>query len=239
MKLDTIPHKSYVYSGVCACRFTVKGKRIRCKLHSKEHTHPKRPSYYAMSPDAILKLGNDIEDPLGRAMIFLVYVTGARVGEVADFAPMRLQTMPDRYLIRLKTLKQRTGDASRRIPIPRGDYARCNENEMMEDVLKYIEDSPSHGRPFRKWGNMSEYIARSSRLKVEARKRTIGGDYTDVTIDKRLHPHYLRHARATHLVDFYGFNDMQLCSFFGWKNPEMAITYSKSQDLWKTFSATH
>jgi len=198
-------------------------------------TEYKRPRYYAMSPDAVLKLGDSIEDKTAQATFFFTYMVGGRINEVTDFTPSRLDIHDDRVLVRLKTLKQKHVDSMRRVPIPLGSLAKCHENEMWKVVSNYLAGYTIQDHPFKKWGNMSVYLRRNITLITEARIRTPGGDYTDRVIEKPFHPHYLRHARATHLAEYYGFGTQQLCLFFGWANPAVALLYTKSADLWKAF----
>lgn len=221
---------------ICKCRFTVKGKRIKCELHDVEKKEPIRPTYHPLSPEDILKVGNSITDPLAQAAFFFTYLTGGRINEITDFSPNRLEVMEDRYIVRMKTLKRRTADNMRRVPIPRGSFAKCHENEMMEVVVKYLASCPSFSHPFKKWGNMSAYFRRFIPLTTEARVKGIDKEYRDELVSKPLHPHFLRHCRATHLADYYGLNDRQIQAFFNWAKPDMAVTYTKFQEVWKAFS---
>ncbi len=198
-------------------------------------TEYKRPRYYAMSPDAVWELGRGIADKTAQATFFFTYMVGGRINEVTDFTPSRLDIHEDRVLVRLKTLKQKHVDSMRRVPIPLGGLAKCHENEMWKVVSDYLLGYTITDHPFRKWGNMSVYLRRNVTLVTEARVRMPGGDYTDRVIEKPFHPHYLRHARATHLTEYYGFGTQQLCMFFGWANPAVALLYTKSADLWKAF----
>jgi len=224
----------------CGCRYTKQGKRMRCDLHQNKYVEPKRPTYYPMSPERILALGKGIDDATAQAIFFFLYLTGGRINEVADMAPSRIQELQDRYVIRIKTLKQRKGDNIRRIPIPKGKAALCCENEMMEIVMRYVGGFSNMDKPFKKWNGpygTRLYLRRKiPELTLEARVKTVTGEYIDKEITKPFHPHYLRHARASHLVDFYRFDTAQLCAFFGWKNPAMALRYTKYLDIWKAFS---
>ena len=196
----------------------------------------KRPRYYAMPPDAILNTGAGIEDTVAQATFYMTYLVGGRINEITDFTPSRLNIHDDRVLVRLKTLKQKQVDSTRRVPIPLGKLAKCHENEMWDAVSKYVAGFKMQDHPFRKWGNMSMYLHRNISLVTEARIKTPGGDYIDKVIEKPFHPHYLRHARATHLTEYYSFGTQQLCLAFGWSNPSVALIYTKNADIWKAFN---
>lgn len=194
-----------------------------------------------MPIERVIEYGDSIKDEHAQALYFFLYLTGARIREATDFTPSRLEIYDNRYSIRMKTEKQRTGDNERRIPIPRGAFSKCQEDALMDRVLKFITHSEAHQRLFDKWpskSGMTCYLRRRCpKITLEARVKTPGGDYIDRTITKPFHPHYMREVRAVHLVEYYGFNNMQLCGFFNWKNPAMALKYTRAQDVWKAFRA--
>lgn len=198
----------------------------------------KRPRYYAVGPEAVLKMGQGIEDKTAQATFFMTYLVGGRINEITDFTISRLTIHDDKVLVRLRTLKQKQPDSMRRVPVPLGQYAKCHENEMWAIVSKYLAGFSIQDHPFKRWGNMSEYLKRHVTLITEARIRTPGGDYMDKVIEKPFHPHYLRHTRATHLAEFYGFGTQQLCLFFGWSNPSVSLIYTKTADVWRAFSSS-
>jgi integrase len=222
----------------CECRW-VGGKRIRCAYHEEKVLKSKqpfiRPRLYATSPSLVLAVGQSIKDAPARALFFFLYLTGARINEATDFTPSRLEVFPDRYIIRLKTEKQRT-PTFRKTPIPRAPTSRCGEDVMWGDVYKYIQKFGPYSYPFRIWKNMSMYMARNvPEMTFEATIQVGAEAYTDKQVVKRFNPHHFRHTRATHLVEYYGFNTASLCLFFGWSKSEYALYYTRTSDVWKAF----
>jgi len=198
---------------------------------------PVRPRLHAAKPELVLKWGNEISDPLARALYFFLYLTGARINEATDFSKNRLVYKEDRggYEIYLKTLKQRsTVPVNRKVVIPI-NTALCHEKEMSKIVLEYLSSFQEFDHPFKKWGNMSEYLKRHLEITAEATVRR-GNQYSDTIITKKFNPHYLRHCRATHLTDIYNIPNIALCHFFGWKKMDMALRYTQTSDLWSSFN---
>lgn len=226
---------------VCGCRIDAKtGKRKYCDdhLHLRiKYIEPKRPKIYAAKPELLLKYGMSIVDPLARTMFFMLYMSGPRINEFTAITPQAIEDRGDRWVVRLPTLKQKDGGVRERrfVPIPKGALARCHENEMMAEVQNFLRLKESSAYVFRPWKNMSEYLARKLEIEVEAQVKTGPKLYEDRVITKRFNPHWLRHCRATHLVDYYDFSAVQLCRFFNWHNMNVALIYTRSADVWHGF----
>ena len=77
--------------------------------------------------------------------------------------------------------------------------------------------------------------ASSDDLTVNARVKNEAGIWVNRQITKKLHPHYLRHCRAKHLVDYYNFSDTKLRVFFEWSDTKMAATYANAVELEASF----
>lgn len=228
-------------SGACDCWFDFRtGQRHRCKEHEVKPPEPPKKIYYSMSPKNLLEFGREIEDELARALFFFVYLTGCRISEATDFTLMRLNESPERAVIRLRTLKQRgRGNPMREISIPKGKVAKCHEEAMWAIVKGFLKGAKSPGdKLFKKWNcksGVKVYLRRKIEIQLEADFRQQSGEYITRSLTKPFHPHYLRHCRATHLVEEYDFSDNQLCKFFGWSDPRMAQRYTQKADVWRAF----
>ena len=200
------------------------------------HKERVRPIYFACTPHAILETGKQCEDPLARSLYFFLYLTGCRINEATDFQKSRLDIFPEYYKIRLKTLKQKKIEHSwRNIIIPKGKYSRCLENKMWTYVWDYIKDIDITEKPFAKWKNMSEYVARKIDIEVEALVKIGNKEWIEKTFTKRFHPHLMRHFRAMHLADYYNMDAFKLCGFFGWRDSNQTRTYVNLKDLKDSF----
>lgn len=225
----------------CNCRYDIKTKKkIACELHKPKEKGIRRPTYEVLPPEEILKQGMQIEDKLARALFFLLYVTGARIGEAVRFRLTSIKTYPNRYIIRLPLEKKREKGIAhfREVPIPRGDKARCYENEMMKEVMLFLNNNNKE-YPFWVWGimqakpsYMSAYMLRRAKFKAVTIGKTNNGQWIEIERTRGVLCHYLRHCRATHcaMKEYYNMNDTQLRLYFDWASPEMAATYTHLKD---------
>lgn len=196
----------------------------------------KRPILYASKPQMVLDAGSCVEDNLAKAMYYFLYLTGGRINEATEHSNNKIEMEKDCVEVFMKTLKTRKEyKKRRRVLIPLGKYARCYENEMWKEVWDYLGSFDSFQKPFRKWKNMSEYLARKITLTAEANVKGESGVWYDKVITKRFNPHYLRRCRATHLVSYYDFNPTQLVRFFGWSDVNMSLEYTQMKDLRDAF----
>ena len=232
----------------CRCRWDKETKkRIPCEDHKREPWKPKRPIYSPLSQDQIYDIGKATEDSLARALFYFAYMTGARISEAVLFKPYHMTKTDNFWRVRMTVLKKRRIDqATRMVPIPRGEKAKCHEDEMMRDVLEFIRDSPPDGHPFLKWGRerlhkprpgkcMAIYLSRKIQVNVEMKKKGDTGVWFTTEELKPLHPHLLRMCRATHLGDVYGFGDTKIRVFFEWSDSRMAAKYARTADLESSF----
>lgn len=231
----------------CDCRFDyVTGKRVICKRHALK-AKKKLPmrELDPIPPSSLLEIGRGIGDPIARGLFFLTYLTGARISEAVDFRTSHLTEQNSFWKIKVKVLKKRNGLFNQRnVLIPKPPLSRCGEAEMMAELLSVLRSCPPTIRPFRVWGQaegkghyMSKYLARKVSISIPGKIRNLAtGAWTETTISKPLGPHYLRKCRATHLVEYYGFNSAQLMVFFEWSDPKMPMAYVGAFDLAQAFA---
>lgn len=157
-----------------------------------------------------------------RALFALLYLTGARVGEVvrrvrkSDFEIIKFQNNSF-MIVEIYTEKNRMHPI-RKIPINIE-----KENELVTFIAEYLEEIEDEDYLFpftiqRSWQIISFILA----------------NYKGRDDNKFLNAnHFLRHCRLTHLVTNYDFTDQDLVQFTGWTNSIPATTYShlRFQDI--------
>lgn len=193
--------------------------------------------YYAFKPQMVLETCEGITDPLAQAFFAFLYLTGARLNEATDFSINRMDAHDDYVEVELKTLKTRSQAKKwRKIIIPIGGNAKCNENKLWGIVKSYLGslDMTPFFKPFRKWPSkwgMGAYLSRHVVMMAERKERQDNGEYKDVYVEKPFHPHFLRHCRATHLAEYYNLYPTILAQFFGWTDQNMTNKYTATAEI--------
>lgn len=199
---------------------------------------PKRPLYYAFKPRMIWDTCDSIHDELAQAFFAFLYLTGARLNEATDFSLNRMSVKDGYVEVELRTLKTRDARKRwRKIVIPLPPMAKCHEGKMWKIVSDYLNGFGPFDRPFKKWkskSGMSVYLRRHVSIQVEAKVKDAGA-WNDKVIEKDCHPHFLRHCRATHLVEYYNMHPSVLVQFFGWTDQNMTLKYTSTAEILRSF----
>jgi integrase len=161
-----------------------------------------------VTPDDVMKMINACMNPRDRALISLIYESGARRGEILRLSLCDATPETDGYRIRLTG---KTG--ARRILII--DSAQYLHQWIVVHPCRDDQNAPI----FCTLGDGKRQIAVSSLeliLKSAARRAGI--------TNKRLNPHAFRHAQATEKSRY--FTDSQLRAYMGWsKDSGMPSVY--------------
>lgn len=184
----------------------------------------RKPVPEAMSMEDIYNIGKQYRDPRTRALFFFCYLTGARISEALATTPKDItrsssQELGDYITVRLLTRKNKRIPI-RDVPVP----LRHREGEMMAymDAYSRVERPAPGGRNF---GHLTRTNAWNRLTAVKVVVRALHGREIIEKYEKKINPHYLRHCRLTHLVQHYGFNEIQLMRFAGWTNTKPATVY--------------
>jgi site-specific recombinase XerD len=150
-----------------------------------------------------------------RTLFSLLYLTGARIGEVVkrlrkkDFETIKLKS--SQFLVVDIFTEKNRKHPTRRVPI---NIER--EKDLVKYVLEYLELLKDEDVLFsftiqRAWQIVSKILIK----------------YKKVSKNKFLNAnHFLRHCRLTHLVVNYDFSDQDLVKYCGWTNSLPSTTYA-------------
>lgn len=183
----------------------------------------KKPIPEALTPGEISVLARKYTGR-DRALFYFLYLTGARIIEALN---VRIQDVRKEgngiHTVRLTTVKNRR-TRFRMIPILHHKI----ERPMLEYILNYIGKprwKKARGDDSLVFPGLSKRNAWNRLAKETITLRAVMGTRVIEKYTKKINPHYLRHCRLSHLVQYYGFNDTQLTRFAGWTNSEPAQIY--------------
>lgn len=190
-----------------------------------------KPVADVISQEDIYALGQRIYDPQLKGLYYILYLTGARITEALKLkrkdvswgSPQEKKTLVF-DLITLKNKRQK----HRKIPVVLNTKY---EKEMAGEVIEYVNRFEKGDSPLFKIERTNATHRLQRMLKIYVRAVKDGKTEVIEEYPFRIHPHYLRHCRLTHLVEMYGIDAVSLKNFAGWTGLDMADTYIR-QD-WK------
>jgi site-specific recombinase XerD/ribosomal protein L40E len=182
-------------------------KWIRTTLKEKDVLLPEQ----LITEDEIKRMVEAAENPRDRAFIIALYESGARIGEIGSMNVGDVFVSPEGQYAKLR-LRGKTG--SREVIVV----------ASLPYLAQWLSVHPKRSNPEAPlWvgigtvshGQALGYPALAKILKVTARR---------AGIQKRIHPHKLRHSRATFLAN--KLTEAQLSAVFGWtQGSAMPRTY--------------
>jgi len=171
-------------------------KWIKTTLKAKDELLPED----LLTEEEIMRLVNAVHSPRDKAFIITLYESGARIGELGS---MRVRDVKFEEGYTALTLRGKTG-ARRVIVVAATPYL---QTWIQNHPLKDDPNAPL-------WVNLGtvnrykamSYPALAKILKVAAKR---------AGLKKRIHPHILRHSRATFLAS--RLTEAQMNQIFGWR----------------------
>jgi len=148
---------------------------------------------YSPTPGQLREIIKGIDNPRDQFYLCLTYLTGGRVGEVIDIKPTDID-ITERNGIKVLVISMKNEKAKRfrqkMIPI-RFDL----EGDFIALIMRYILNVK---------GTLFGFKTRQRGWQIF---RKYG-----------LNPHFFRHLRATHMVQYRGYKSHQMNQFFGWSD---------------------
>ena len=180
-----------------------------------------KPIPQAVPYDVIEATADLYLSPKSKLLYCWLYLTGQRISEALEVKRGDL-TLADEdgenYFIVDSITEKNPHQPRRKIPVAL--------NGIESTLANFVWDSVKDLRPELKIHYFSRQNAFNNLTKV-----SIPCDFMIESTKKRyssrlsINPHYLRHCRATHLVDLYGYEKGRLERFMGWSSDKMANTY--------------
>ncbi len=176
--------------------YSEKTRKIKTTMKNKYYKLPNQ----LITPDEAKKIINATSNVRDRAIISMLWETGARVGEIANIKVGDVEINKGECQV---NLYGKTG--SRRVLLLEStrdikNYLQTRNNPKQDEFLFLLMGNRNHNAP----------ITYSSvmRMMEDIRKR--------VELKKHIHPHLFRHSRASYLAS-KGLNEVILCNVFGWQ----------------------
>ena len=169
----------------------------------------------------IYELGNSYPNVEDRALIYFLYLTGCRISEalvcrIKDLQERETKQFGKVLTVKLITLKNRR-QRIRIIPVPMNRH----EGPMLKFFQTFIKRMSQDKRIF----SLSRTAAWNHLARHELTTRAVHGKEIMDKFTFKVHPHYMRHCRLTHMVTYYGFGETKLVRFAGWTNSKPAQVY--------------
>jgi len=183
----------------------------------------KKPIPDAITFQQVVDVCHSYRAPEDRALATFLYLFGARVGEALRSlaGDLRLEELKGKqYLIINLSAEKKKQTSTRTVPIS----LEGPDKELARELMEYAAQATPEQKLFtlsrqRAYNHLSEQ-------KVEVRVQKVDGSW-EIKPDFKIHPHYFRHCRATHLMTIREprFDQIRLMKFFGWKSSEMVLRY--------------
>ncbi len=184
----------------------------------------KKPLPHVVTLEYLYRISEQLNDTESKALFYALYLTGARISELLeterkDYHVENYRGYKVMY-VDLITLKRKQ-KMIRSVPIML-DYSRTDEELKMADLLwKYIITMKPDQSPF---PFVRKTAWKKIRTPISVRAVSPNGEYLK-NHEFLIHPHYLRHCRLTHLVQYYRYDTSYLKKITGWTNDTPAKVY--------------
>ena len=182
-----------------------------------------KPIPNAMDWPTTLATWRAYSNPDARFAFAALYCSGQRLNE---FTPTRRADIRQEWvegrpylMVQSKTEKKKTGVRFRQISIP--------FNRRDNELVNYLwTRAQAITNPDTRLWNLTPRTIQNYLAKVTVTVQAANvATESFQTLKLPIHPHYLRHCRATHLAMDYGYGFKALMTYFGWTDPAMADWY--------------
>ena len=159
-----------------------------------------------------------------KAMIALLWETGARIGELIDLKVKDLRDYKHGFQV---VISGKTG--SRRLPLI----------ASVPYLNNWLNNHPSRAGDSYLWCKIREATG-EDRITYRYIRKMLEKTKERASIDKPVNPHHFRHSRATYLAN--RFTEAQLCEWFGWvqgSNVPAKYVHMSGRDIDGAYARLH
>jgi len=189
-----------------------------------------KPIYYPLELPTLYNTINQIKTPYDQ-IAKITYIFGLRITETLQLKPqdLTLENINNQRILTCNTitLKNKT-EPIRKIP----SWNINTEGKIQDDIINYLENKEMKKPLFPGITRQNTYY-HFKQTPITIKAATIKPRKT-FEITRPLFPHYLRHCRASHLVNLRNQDHLKLMYYMGWSDPKLAISYVR-QD-WKAIA---
>lgn len=186
-------------------------RRISTTIKQKYYKLPSQ----LITPQEAQKLVESAKNTRDRALIHILWETGARIGEIGNIKISDIELNKGECFI---NLYGKTG--SRRVMLVESvrdlqNYLKIRNPQNQEEFLFLLIGTLNHGKP----------------ITYNAIQRILQRAVNSIELRKKVYPHLFRHSRASYLAS-KGLSEAQLCMVFGWQ----IVLYFTNFVSWSCFS---
>ena len=182
-----------------------------------------KPVYYPMELENLYNTLNQLPRPYEQ-IAKTTYLFGLRITETLQLKPqdLTLEEINKKRILTCNTitLKNKT-DPIRKIP----SWNIGTEGKIQEELINYLENKEMK-KPLFPWITRQNTYHHLHKIPITIKAATIKPRKV-FYITRPLFPHYLRHCRASHLVNLRKQDHIKLMYYMGWSDPKLANAYAR------------
>jgi integrase len=165
-------------------------------------------------------------NPRDRAFIWLLYESGARIGELIDLTVGDIEDRKDE--MKKAVFEGKTG--ARRLPL----------TESVPHLNMWLSEYPNPTKEAPLWCKIQQGSPDDQLGYRYVREKILRKTMEEAGIDKPSNPHHYRHSRASYVAN--NLKEAQLCEWFGWvqgSDVPARYVHLSGRDLDKAYDTMH
>lgn len=183
-----------------------------------------KPLYYPLETPNIYNTIQQIPKEEYKMLATATYLFGTRITETLHIQPqdLKLHKIGNKHILKAEVLTLKNKKTPTRTP-----YALEIETEgkMLTQLWNYTQNFKKNQYIWNMSRQQATYHFGKAQITTTAINLKTKQKYT---ITRKLFPHYLRHCRASNLVNTHQMEGLDLTNYMGWSDPKLAMVYVKT-----------